>query len=92
MQFRIVDPPEVPLKPVAPNRPLLLSGVTLAGLLLGIGIAAAMSHVHTTFITVGNLKNITSLPVLGSVSAILNDQQRAQERLRLGRSPSPFSS
>lgn len=84
VQFRIVDPPEVPLKPVAPDRPLLLSGVTLAGLLLGIGIAAAMSHVHTTFITVGNLKSLTSLPVLGGVSAILNDQQRAQERLRLG--------
>ena len=84
VQMRIVDPPEVPLKPVAPNRPLLLSGVTAVGLLVGIAIAFMMSHLHTTYVSIGGLRNATNLPVLGGVSAILTEQQRTQERLRLG--------
>ena len=31
IQFRIVDPPQVPLVPVEPNRPLLVSFVLLVG-------------------------------------------------------------
>ena len=84
VQFTIVDPPEVPLKPVAPNRPLLLAGVTFGGLMAGIAMAVAMSQMHTTYVSLSSLRNRTNLPVLGGVSAILGDQQVAQDKLRLG--------
>lgn len=85
VQFRIVDPPQVPSKPVAPNRPLLLAGVLAAGLAVGAGLAFLLSQVHTVFVTVGSLRNtFANLPVLGAISAITSEQQRAQDRLRLG--------
>lgn len=84
VQFRIVDPPEVPLKPVAPNRPLLLTSVMIAGLIGGIGAAFLMSQIHTTYVSVANLKNALNIPVLGNISAITTEQQRSQEKLRLG--------
>lgn len=85
VQFRIVDPPQVPSKPVAPNRPLLLAAVMMVGLLVGVGLSFVMSQIHTVFVTVNSLKNtLANLPVLGGITAITNEQQRAQERLRLG--------
>jgi len=85
VQFRIVDPPQVPSKPVAPNRPLLLAGVLAAGLGVGVGLAFLMSQIHTVFVTVSSLRNaFANVPVLGAISAISSEQQRAQDRLRLG--------
>lgn len=85
VQFRIVDPPQVPSKPVAPNRPLLLAAVMAVGLGVGVGLAFVLSQIHTVYVTVANLKSsFANMPVLGSISAITNEQQRAQARLRLG--------
>ena len=85
VQFRIVDPPQVPSKPVAPNRPMLLAVVLAVGLAAGVGLAFLMSQIHTVYVTVSSLKNsFANMSVLGAVSAITNEQQRAQERLRLG--------
>jgi len=78
--FRIVDPPEVPLKPVAPDRPLLLSAVMGLGLLVGIIGSFVMSQIHTTFASAARLRSVSQYPVLGSVSAIVTDTQRARER------------
>jgi polysaccharide biosynthesis transport protein len=82
--FRIVDPPEVPLKPVAPDRPLLLTLVMLGALGAGLGIAALMSQVHTTYVSVQHLRSTLNVPVLGNVSAIASQQDKRQARLRLG--------
>lgn len=85
VQFRIVDPPQVPSKPVAPNRPLLLAGVLAAGLAVGVGLAFLLSQIHTVFVTVGNLRStFPNMSILGAISAITSEQQRAQDRLRLG--------
>jgi polysaccharide biosynthesis transport protein len=84
VQFRIVDPPEVPLKPAAPNRPLLLSVVMAAALGLGLAVSFVLSQARTTFPSVTQLRLSTDLPVLGSISMVTNDQQRSQSRLWLG--------
>ncbi|MEX6724493.1 XrtA system polysaccharide chain length determinant [Parapedomonas caeni] len=85
VQFRIVDPPEVPLKPVAPNRPMLLGMVMMAGLGVGIGLSFLLSQVHTTFVSIYSLKSsFPGIPVLGNITAITSEQQKAQERLKLG--------
>lgn len=81
VQFQIVDPPAFPRKPVAPNRPLLLTSVLIAGLLIGIATAFVMSQIHTTYITPNRLQDSFDVPVLGSVSEVVGEQQRAQTRL-----------
>ena len=81
VRFQIVDPPAFPRKPVAPNRPLLLTSVLIGGLLVGLATAFLMSQIHTTYITPDRLQESFGVPVLGSVSEVLGDQKRAQERL-----------
>lgn len=68
VKFRIVDPPQVPTKPAAPNRILLSSGVLFAGLIFGGGVAVFLSLLRPPFTTSQKLRDITGVPVLGTVS------------------------
>jgi uncharacterized protein involved in exopolysaccharide biosynthesis len=71
VDFRVIDPPRVPSQPAAPNRSLLLSGVTLAFLL---------SQLRPTFNTRRELRDVTGLPVLGVVSMIWTPEQQQKRR------------
>lgn len=68
VKFRVVDPPQVPSKPSAPNRILLSAGVLGIGFIAGFGLAILLALVRPTFISVQQLREITGLPVLGTVS------------------------
>jgi polysaccharide biosynthesis transport protein len=81
VRFQIVDPPALPSKAVAPNRPLLLTAVLLGGLLAGLATAFLMSQIHTTYITPNRLQEAFDVPVLGSVSEVASEQARAQAKL-----------
>jgi hypothetical protein len=76
VQYRIVDPPKVPLKPSAPNRPLFLAGVLFAGLGAGAAFAFLLSQLHQTYSTVGRLRSAFTLPVLGSITIITSAADR----------------
>jgi polysaccharide chain length determinant protein (PEP-CTERM system associated) len=69
VQFRTVDPPQVPLQPAAPNRPLLFSGVLLAGLGAGVGAAFLLGQLDQSFSSIGSLRRL-GLPVIGTVSQV----------------------
>lgn len=79
--IKIIDAPEVPLKPVAPNRLLLLTGVYVVSLALGVAVSFVLSRIHTTYISVDKLREGLGMSVLGSVSAVLTDYQRNQARV-----------
>ena len=83
IKFNIVDPPTSPTTPTSPNRVLLLSGVLIVGLMGGIGIAFGLGQLKTTFATAPRLEAATGLPVIGSVSLMLNEVERAVRRKRL---------
>ena len=65
---RIIDPPETPIVPSAPNRPLLLSIVLVAGIGAGIAVALFLAQMEDCFGTIQSLRNAFTLPVLGSIS------------------------
>ncbi|MEQ1495463.1 MAG: chain-length determining protein, partial [Novosphingobium sp.] len=67
----------------APNRPLLLLGVLVLGLGAGVAAAFAVSQLRSTFATTAKLEQALGLPVLGAISATLNDAGRALRRKRL---------
>jgi polysaccharide chain length determinant protein (PEP-CTERM system associated) len=79
VKFSVIDPPTRPRTPTAPNRPLLLTGVLIAGLLGGLGAAFGMAQVQATFPTAQRLEKASGMPVIGSVGEMLT---RAQEDLR----------
>lgn len=80
VEFRIVEPPVVPLKPSGPNRPLFFSAVLLAALGAGIGIALIQIQLKDSFTTVVQLRDAFEVPVLGSLSLV---QSPRQDRLHL---------
>ena len=83
VKFEVIDPPTTPRSPVAPNRPLLLLGVLMAGLGGGAAFAFALGKVRSTFATTSGLERATGLPVLGAISQTLTDGARKLRRKRL---------
>jgi polysaccharide chain length determinant protein (PEP-CTERM system associated) len=80
VDFRVIDPPFVPTQPAWPNRPLLLSLVTLGGLVAGIAVAFLLSQLRRTVTDRRVLRELTGLPLLGAVSRVETDESRHRKR------------
>lgn len=80
VDFRVIDPPFVPSQPAWPNRPLLLSLVTLGGLAAGIAVAFLLSQLRRTVTDRRVLRELTGLPLLGAVSRVETDETRRRKR------------
>lgn len=83
--FRVIDPPRVNPKPVAPNRALLLPLTLLLALACGAGIAFVASQVRPVIFDNAGLRQLTQLPVLGVVQLLPNAQLLQRERRSLQR-------
>lgn len=80
VQFRVIDPPFVPAEPNFPNRPLLLTGVLLAGLAGGIVVAFIHAQMADAFSSAQQLCDALRLTVIGSVSWVGSASPRHQLR------------
>ena len=83
VKFRVIDPPSSPRSPAAPNRPLLLAMVLIAGIGGGVSTAFAIGHLQTSYPTASKLEKASGLPVIGSVSQVLTEVQRAARGKKL---------
>ena len=83
VEFRVIDPPRVSQRPVAPNRVLLVSMVFLGALAGGMGVAFLMGQIRPTFSDRKALREISGLPILGTVTMIWTDGQVRQRRRKL---------
>lgn len=80
VKFKVIEPPIVPAKPIAPNR-LLLNLATLAvGLAAFFGITFFILQLKPVFLTKDALAEATGLPVLGTVSMILDASTKKRKR------------
>jgi polysaccharide chain length determinant protein (PEP-CTERM system associated) len=78
MGFRVIDPPQVPLAPSAPNRPLLMTQVLFAALAGGLGFAFLISQIRPTITDERRLREVTGLQVFGTVAMAWTDAQKAR--------------
>jgi polysaccharide chain length determinant protein (PEP-CTERM system associated) len=69
VKLQIVDPPEVPRLPAAPNRMLMVTGVLLGGLGAGLGVTVLFGQLDNSFSTADDLRAL-GLPVLGGISVL----------------------
>lgn len=68
LKFKIADAPNKPLKSSSPNRVLLFSLILVAGAICGVGVALLLYFIRPTIMSTLQLRQLTGLPVLGSVS------------------------
>jgi hypothetical protein len=83
--FRVIDPPRANPKPVAPNRLLLLAGAMAGALGIGIFTTFASSQLRPVFHDVNDLRARVELPILGVVTRLVTDADRARQRVDLVR-------
>ena len=83
VQFRIIEPPQVPVIPSGVKRSAFLSIVLVAGIAAGIGMGWLIAGVQTTFFSTLRLAQATAMPILGSITAVAAPGRRSWRSLRL---------
>ena len=81
-QFQILDPANFPLKPVRPNRQMIVLFGLLAGLAGGVGLAFVWDNLDSSFKQSTDLDAYVNVPLLATIPASLTrasvlDQRRA---------------
>ena len=82
-QFQILDPANFPLKPLRPNRPMIILFGLLAGLGGGVGLAFIWDNLDTSFKRGDELAGYVNIPLLATIPALVTrgtvlDERRAQ--------------
>ncbi|WP_338426023.1 XrtA system polysaccharide chain length determinant [Sphingopyxis kveilinensis] len=83
IRIELLDPPSKPTSPAAPNRPLFLTLVLLAGIGGGVGAAFGLSQVRTSYATAARLERASGLPVIGSITEVVTPERQLDRRKKL---------
>lgn len=82
-RFVLLDSAQVPDAPYSPNRPMLIVGGALLGILCGVGIALAREVFDDSIRNEREAERILGASVLSGIPEILNPQQLLQSTLRM---------
>ena len=85
VQFRVIEPPVVPLQPTGPNRNLFASFVLAAGFGVGGALAFLLNLLNPVFNSANDVRQVLSLPVLGTIPAFKSEQEKAVSRRSIRR-------
>jgi polysaccharide chain length determinant protein (PEP-CTERM system associated) len=85
VRFEVVQPPEEPLTPVWPKRTRSLGAIWLAAIAVGAGVAYGLHLLRPVVQSVRGVGELTTFPLLGSVSVAFPSRQRFVFRRRLWR-------
>lgn len=96
-RFRVIDPANLPERPIWPNRPLLVLYSSGVGLGIGLAIVYLLEFMNPAFRSKDEVETDLDLPVLSVVPAVEQDGQAGTgsilKRLRPGALPTaPFKS
>jgi polysaccharide chain length determinant protein (PEP-CTERM system associated) len=79
VKFEVIDPPAADIRPTSPNRALLSIPVLLGGILGGIGLAWLLAKMRPTITGTRMLSGMTDVPIIGSISRIVDAQGKGSE-------------
>ncbi len=79
-KFKVVEPARLPLKPISPDKVKLdLLGIALGGL-VGFGCVYVLEYTDTSFKNADQVKEALNIPVLGSISEIVTEDEHEKKR------------
>jgi polysaccharide chain length determinant protein (PEP-CTERM system associated) len=82
-QFQVIDPANLPLSPFKPNRPFILFGGLVAGIIGGLAAAFLRDLLDRSFQNSDDLAGFIDLPILATIPTIITrgavlDRRRSQ--------------
>ncbi|MBI5874079.1 MAG: hypothetical protein HZB36_08115 [Candidatus Omnitrophica bacterium] len=85
-RYTVLDPPRLPLRPIKPNKFLvMIMGLFLGGA-CGVGIVLLLEFTDHSFLGIDEAKEFLDIPILGGISKILTEEDiavtRAKNRFR----------
>jgi polysaccharide chain length determinant protein (PEP-CTERM system associated) len=81
-QFRIIDPPSLPKKPVSPDRLKLSMMGLVAGLLFGLGVAILVETVEDKVRSEEEVTRIVNVRILAGVPHLYSPAEEKKRRIR----------
>ena len=81
-KFKILEPARLPLRPVRPNLLKLFVFSLVIGVFVGAGAAFVAEYLDQSFQSAEDLQATVALPVLGSISTIVTEQDLEARRQR----------
>lgn len=79
LKFKIADPPTKPTKPSSPNRKIFYSVILVGGIGIGFGLAFLIYFIRPVFMSTRQVRMVTGLPSLGSVSLTQQGVSKAKD-------------
>jgi len=83
-KFTVVDPPQVPERPIKPNRMAIVLIGFILGLGAGVGLGAIREFTDTSIRTVRDVKRITDVPVMAAIPDV-QEQSKIQSKMKRGK-------
>lgn len=83
-RFTMIEPPQIPEKPVSPNRTLIVMLGVLLSLVFGAGAAAGRETMDASVRGPSDIRMLLRVPALASIPVIVTAYDRARRRRVLG--------
>ncbi|MGE5280311.1 MAG: GNVR domain-containing protein [Deltaproteobacteria bacterium] len=81
-RYTVLDPPRLPLKPIRPNKPLIVFLGAFLGISLGVGLVLLSEFTDRSILSIDDAKEFLEYPILGGISKILTEEDIAVSRSR----------
>jgi len=82
LKFRVLEPARLPLKPVKPNKPLIMIAGVISGVGLGVALVWLLELSNNSIRNVDDARRLLELPIFGAIATIKADELLLGERLR----------